>query len=539
MNIRRQLLAGVGLAALAFGAGCGGDGVSLGSDDSRLRGSYEGDSGGGGGPGGGEARAPVAEADLLKRLSEDAASLDAATRGAVRYVSLHSFYNDASVADGDVRATADAVSALVNHLATRQTDVKRPAALSLADGGVPFALRVDLRDYDLTADDWALIERGANVLPRAAGCSVPLITAEQFLGAAGTDEAFDPTRATFESVYSNIVLRRSLVELGVLAGSQLVFDPIGEAAFIAAGFHNFSDVKFADLAKSLGVDVTAETANPPGPGSVVRACARISPESSGPFCLQRHDRPGQGNLWWSMVSFSAPAGPEQDPFASPIGPAGLGLEGLPNSGSNVNIFRTDGGNVVFTLPNGLAAVASFDDNFALLSSPPSPGAGSPGSGVQGFLARGAGYVESLHDELRDAILGSVPGFTADEVAFVYKLVPPQEQLDATFTGDRAAYQGALAGTFYGAPPEPGALPFNVFEQDVPLARVAATLGLTVDALLALIDANPDLVTFFAGQPPSAPPADTVVSRETFVLLSARVREILAPPTASLLNSCAE
>ncbi|MCU0682929.1 MAG: hypothetical protein MUF34_11885, partial [Polyangiaceae bacterium] len=277
MNHYRQLLAGVGLAILGFSAGCVDAGVSLGNDGggagnaagggagaggaagsaaSGGGGAASGASGAAGGGGEVEARASLSAAEVLALLQADFATPGGAREG-VRYVSLHTFYNEASFSDDQVRGAADAVSKLLNHLATTQVGVKRPTPVGPA-GGPPVALRFELRDYDLTATDWEIIERGANVLSRGGPCAVPVITAEQFLAAASSDQNFVVSTETFESVYSNITLRRVLQSAGTLPPDQLVFNPISKVDFIN-NYANISNVSLYDVATAFGVDLQAET----------------------------------------------------------------------------------------------------------------------------------------------------------------------------------------------------------------------------------------------------------------------------------------
>ncbi|HEU4407496.1 MAG TPA: hypothetical protein VFS43_19680 [Polyangiaceae bacterium] len=533
----RHLLVGAGLAALTFGAGCGGEGVSLGNDGNAV-----GADGKGAGPGPGIGpdgrRAPIAADDLVRLLQAD---FEAQGRPAgVRYVSLHTFYNDPSFSDDRVRDAADAVSELANHLATRQERVERPSPVSVGDAP-PFALRFALGAYDLGEADWQLIEQGGNVPPRAQPCGVPVLTAEQFLGSAGTDEAYEPLAGIFQSVYSNIVLRRLLVDAGRLAPDQLLFAPVSEDGFIAQGFANIASagLRADDIAAALGVDVRAETQAAaagvePRP-DVARACVPASAERVGPRCEQRHGRPDGGSLWWTFDTLSKPAAAAADPFVNPIGPANPDADPIV-VGDGEDTFRSDGGHLRFTLRNGLAAVVAFNANLDPISTfgdyviAAGGGTISPRSGIRSLLALGTPYVAPAPDQLRDYVTQNGDQFSDAEASFALRLTVPRDAFDAAVASDQAGYAAAVSGTFEGAPPADAAELFTIYEQDLPEPRVLATLAMTLDELAAILRDHPELSQY-------APPLGGAMSREAFSIFETKLRDALAPPAASLLNAC--
>jgi hypothetical protein len=530
MARHRSLLAGAGLAALAFVTGCGGgEGVSLGDDGTLSDGDGRGKPSGPGGSG----RETISSDELVALLRADFEA-QGSPPGA-RYISLHAFYDDASFSDDQVRAAADAVSKLANHLATRQREIKRPVPVAVGDGP-PIALRFAAGDHDLSDDDWALIERGGGVLPRAAGCAVPVIGAEQFLGSASSNNAFEALFDQFESVYSNIVLRRQLVDRQLLAPDQLLFQPVDPQTFVTNGFTMIGGpATFYEVADALGVDLQLETLqSDEAEYDVARGCVRASPETGGPRCVQRHGRAAGGSLWWTMDTFDVQPSDLKNPFASPIGPLN------PPSDPVVSLpygFLSDGGEARFTLPNGLVGAAFFNANFALISSvsyvdemrPPEP----PSSlSLFGQLD----YIRPVRDELRPLVEANMGAFSIDEVGFVFQVVAAQERLDQLVAQDRGAYDAALAGTFYGAPPADGAAPFfNFYAADLSPSRLQAALGMTSDEFDALLRAHPSLQT--ALPPIPQDPSADFISREAFTVFSSTLRDLVAPPAESILNAC--
>ncbi|HEU4537847.1 MAG TPA: hypothetical protein VFS00_27195, partial [Polyangiaceae bacterium] len=337
---------------------------------------------------------------------------------------------------------------------------------------------------------------------------------------------------------SNVVLRRALADKGLLAPGQLVFDPISKAQFIANGFTNVSNVGFLDVAAALGVDLAADLAS--GNRDVVqRACTLGSGLTANARCAERHVTPGAPGpgLWWTMDFLSPDA--SGNAFASPIGPSNGNLVTPPGEEA---AFALEGGEALWSWPNGLLGFASFNRDLDLVSSPPiltplttGPEAGAF-AGIGSCFSCHAAATIPMIDSLLPAALESNGEYSAAELGFVLQHVPRQEELDALFELDAQAYRSALRDAYYKVGPE-GDLPDGVhalgasYHFDLTIEQVVAELAVDESQLLDVLDGG-DFGTIreqLLGQ--------GAVSREAFTLFSHELYQSLGSPPESLLGAC--
>ncbi|MCU0684454.1 MAG: hypothetical protein MUF34_19790 [Polyangiaceae bacterium] len=520
--------------------GWGGSGGSGGGSGGWAGwGGSSGDAGAGGSGGAPPPTRSTLAADVvLDILRGDLATIPRDEQPNTRYVSLHSFYNDRRFSNLEIGAAASAVSKLVNHLSPRAAQVRRPE-LVFADDSLPIAVRLNLAEHDVDANDWALLEGASEVPGRDhSPCAVPLLTVEQFLGIGSADAHYQAVAEQFVSVYSNIGLRRALEAKGLLAPGQLVFDPLSKPQFIANGFTNVSNVTFVDVATALGVDLAANLAS--GNRNVVqRACTLNSGLSANARCSERHatpDAPGPG-LWWTM-DFLSENSTASDAFAFPIGPSNGGL--VPPVGAEAS-FALEGGEALWSWPNGLLGFTSFNGNLNLVSSAPilSPLASPP---EQTFLASAACFschanaVIPLTDQLLPRALETNGEYSAAELGFILQHVPQQAQLDALFDLDSQAYRSALRDAYYTIGAD-GDLPDGIYALgsqylfDMSLDQVLATLAISRDEFIDLLNRG-NFVDFGAVLLDQGS-----VSRENFTLFTHQLYQALDQPQEGLLSEC--
>jgi hypothetical protein len=442
-------------------------------------------------------RAPLTAVEFRARLLDDLAAVPAADRAHVRYVSLYSYSAPVLGVTDQTRVVANLVSWALNALSPARTVGARPTTvLSAADELV--ALRVDLRDYDLDAADWARIEAAADLVDRAAfPCAVPFLDADLLLGVALNDE-HERADGRVESLYANVALRRHLERAGVLGPGQLVFEP--RPAGEAAGEPLTSAVTWPDLARSLGADLADNLER--GFDRALRACTYQRDVGLPPRCVQRDATAGGGPLWWTMrPSESA------DVFTDPVGPRNGGL--VPGEGPG---FQIEGGQALWAWPNGIAGFATFDRQLRLRSSGPFDGNEQPDA-VPGVLSTHASVLGCLKchargplpvaDELGPAARAGALAIDDDERAFVLRLTRPDEfarvaSLDAARhdLGVRATCVRGCA-TSSAFVPE---LVLNAF-RDLGPEDLATALFLPLAESIALGQADPGLAPYVgAGRP---------------------------------------
>lgn len=258
------------------------------------------------------ARHFIGERTLLKVISQDVASQPSANRSFLRYLSLAHLWNNSEISDEQLRIVRAGVSKLINSL-SGQRRIAVPAMID-PDGLV---LRIDLRDYGWDhRRHWLSLLKvypyGLQVsAPEAqkvyelTDCDLPYLRADWFV--------FHASRPP---------LYHQLVTLPEYVG-------IPE--------------KLSVLERLLGVDVEENFKN----DRLSRA--GFSGEKSGVSdhnrIVERHD--SKYGYYWPSID-SAGDSDRKNFFNFPLGPK---RPGRPNLGA----FDHDGGEIIFSLPNGLQA----------------------------------------------------------------------------------------------------------------------------------------------------------------------------------------
>jgi hypothetical protein len=381
-------------------------------------------------------------ADVRGLIAADAEILPAAERSSYRYLSLAPYYNTAyGSSDFEIAFAANAVSGLLNALSPSRREVRRPVPLLSAQGAL-VALRVDLRDYDLDASDWARIEAATEVVDREAfPCAVPFLEVEHFLALASSD-GHVRADGRVESVYSNIVLRRALERAGVLGPGQLVFEPAEpvEGEPVAS---LVSEVTLPQLAAALGVDLAADIAQ----GAALRACGeQNNGDVRGQRCAQRDAMggdPGRG-FWWTMT-FDPAYG---ELISTPVGPANGDL--VPEQ-AGVERFSFASGVALWPWQNLALGFTAFDDQLRLRSVASEYTDWFEGSWPQAdegmatcFYCHAAGPIP-VSDQVRPALDAQPDAFDPAEAEFVRRLFGPQGRSEAQTALDSVAIRDAMRG----------------------------------------------------------------------------------------------
>ncbi|HUU24666.1 MAG TPA: DUF4384 domain-containing protein [Methyloceanibacter sp.] len=242
-------------------------------------------------------RAPLDEAAVVTAIAKDIDAQERHRRGGMRYVTLTHFYN-ACVSDADMVRYRQGVVKLLNSLSGNSKVLK----LRTVDPQRTI-IALNLADLGWTTEDWA---RLAGLYPYGMAPEVP--------------------------AYDQVV---------TVTGSKLPWVRGDWLAFNAARPPLYYDLlklptTFAELERQEGVDVKANIEA----FLARRAGFQKSGVSKHNRLIERHAIPT--GYFWTSYDFKGD-GPAQSLFVHPLGPFGA------------DAFKHDGGETIFSLPNGFQA----------------------------------------------------------------------------------------------------------------------------------------------------------------------------------------
>jgi len=224
---------------------------------------------------------------------------------------------------------------------------------------------------------------------------------------------------------------------------------------------------FAQLGQKLGVDVTGDIDN----NLVQRAGFQISGVSKNNRLIERHASPT--GYFWTSYDFATSSG-DQSLFLHPLGPGGQGA------------FKPDGGETIFTLPNGFQGYflnngegARIDKGLTQIVNDPARRDGAVTNGVSCMGCHDAG-MKKAKDEIRRAITADhgIPIGTRDQVKALY---PEGPQMDDSLAQDQTHFTSAMTAaglkvdTRYNGVEMVNAL-FKRYEDNLSMRRAAAEFG---------------------------------------------------------------
>ncbi len=387
-------------------------------------------------------RAFVPPAEVLRRIRADLDKVPERSRRFTRYFALTHLYNAGFSAD-EMLSYRHALAKLVNSLSW-DSRVAVPQPIDPA-GTI---LRIDLRDYQWNEKTWEAVlavnpygiaaESGtARDLYAATQCRQPYVRGDWFVAAASRPPLYHD------------VLR------------------------LPATLHELEKLLRFDAAE----DIRQER--------VARAGFNSSGVSRNNRLIERHE--SGGVVYWISYDFGGNVG-RQNLFAHPLGP-----------GAGEAAFRHDGGEVIFSLPNGLQAYLLADGRGrridkgpqAIVSDPRRPDrAVENGISCMSCHARGMIFKD---DQVRPHVLKNPAAFTKEDRDAILALYPPREKLTALLEKDARRFQDAVART--GAPlsaSEPVVALALHFEAEMSLPLVAAEAGVTPEELLRALEHSPRL-----------------------------------------------
>jgi tetratricopeptide (TPR) repeat protein len=399
-----------------------------------------------------EAGAPAAEeaaqrpflapADMLQAMRDDLDRANPRARPFLRYFTLTHLYN-AGLSAEELQSYRHGLSKLVNSLSWGKGIVV-PQAVD-AERTI---LRIDFRDYQWNEQVWEAIAArnpygvlfGTETAKACAGatrCRLPYVRGDWFVAVASRPP-----------LYHHILQ---------LPGSE------------------------SDLEKMLRVDVLENIHQE----RIARAGFNSSGVSRNNRLIERHV--SGAAVYWKSYDFAGNTD-KQNLFAHPLGP-----------GDSDTAFLHDGGEIIFSLPNGLQAYLLVDAKgqridkglTAIVSDPRRPDRAVE-NGLSCISCHARGIIDKT-DQVRSHILKNPGAFSKTAVETILALYPPPDKVTALMHADAKRFQEAVVRT--GAPlstTEPISALAALFEGELDLPLAAAEAGVAASELRKALKRFPHL-----------------------------------------------
>ncbi len=369
-------------------------------------------------------------------------------RSQIRYLSLRPLHNDADVTEDNLTGYTAAAVKLVNALSWNPTPYKFE---KVDDYGI--LMRIYLPEINWSPEKWHLLEAQypyavqsetdpyLTQLQHMSGTSVPIIRADWFASTAPV--------------------------------SPLYYDLLGLPDSVAG------------LEDLLNLDMIGNIQS----GQVVRAGFQNSGVSTNNRLIERH--PLNTGFFWTSYDFAGSKG-KQSFFENPLGPVGA----FENTGyGNEHAFLHDGGESIFTLPNGFHAYYLNTSAGVRLDVGPtsivrdddySDGTGEVVNGISCMSCHSKG-IRLNEDRVRDVAMNdfSLPTEARQVIDQIY---PGQDEVAKYLAADTQQFFGAMASaglepeiTAGGLEPVRGLFVYHV-DRFINFAQAANELGLTEETL---------------------------------------------------------
>ncbi len=401
--------------------------------------------------------------DSLELMIADLTTIDADDRQFIRYLSLTHLYN-AGLCEDDLRTYRDATTKLINAL-SNEAQLARLVPID-TDATI---LRVDLRDYG-----WDLPVAGFSDKWEA------LVDASPY----SVERLEDQAETVKQLSGTNIPMLAADAFIDIASQPPLYHDLVGIPETLQ------------ELQAQLGVNINNNIEDE----EVARAGVLDSGVSTQNRIIERHDIPLASNrAFWISYDFEDDSNEAENIYASPLD------------------FEEAGGEVIFSLPNGLHAYMLTDAAGNRLDVAPDAIVTDPSqdddnvrNGVSCFGCHP--HIIPAVDSVRDYVLNGVEfdAQTKDTVAALYL---PQTSFDDVVAADTQTYQAAVTGLDInpGLEEEPVSDTFARFQFNVSIEVAAAELGIAPEVLLTQLGALDPALT---------PLASTGVKRNTWSSLFA-------------------
>ena len=364
---------------------------------------------------------------LIKYIQADLRKSGERSRRFLRYFTLTHLYN-LGESEEELQTYRNAFAKLINSLSWN-TEIIMPVAIDPAKT----IYRVDIREVQWSSDTWEEIE-----------------DANPYFLAMATPDALE--------CYDNTQTRMPYVRIDwfVFAASK---PPL---------YHTILGIPETDteLEQNLRVNVEANIEQE----KVARAGFNRSGVSQNNRLIEHHQAPY--GSYWKSYDFGGNTGP-QNLFEHPLGPDGD------------DPFKHDGGELIFTLPNGLQGYMLVDDQgrridkgpIEIVSDPKRPDK-SVTNGVSCMSCHYTGVIPKA-DEIGPAVRANLKAFeNAEDILALY---PEGDKLSQLYEQDAKRFSAAMKKigvSSLSRSGEPISTMAARFEQELDLRTVACEFGLT-------------------------------------------------------------
>lgn len=423
----------------------------------------------------------IANSDIIKAIYDDLDGASEAEQKFFRYLTLTNLYN-ATDAQGnalvpDLDPHRAAVSKLINSL-SYNAKITRPVAIDEAQT----IYRIDLRDYDWDDDLWETVisyypygilgidRQKEKLIERYTGSRMAYLRADWFTFAASQPPLYD----------------------------DIIYD------LLSMNVDKDSDNVIEALEGALGIDRYENLQS----GNAMRAGFQFSGVSEANRLIERHELGTHQGSYWISYDFT-PLSPKRnhDLKLAPLGPPEAGLTDDEN-----HAFQHDGGEIVFSLPNGLQGYMLATHDGKRLDRGPIEIVQDDNrqdnviiNGISCMACHDQGIkpalrvadvnrrtLETMTDEVRP-LVESAGILDFKESKLLEKLYPEPYVLQAAIKEDfnRFVQAEAEAVGNMAASTEPTVGLYNDFRSPVTARKLASEFGMQYDELIKMLDDESD------------------------------------------------
>jgi cytochrome c len=408
------------------------------------------------------ARKFITTEEMLAAMHEDSKGRDEGDRKFTRYLTLTHLYN-AGRSEDELQSFRQGVSKLINSLSWGRK-VVAPVPVDPAKT----ILRIDLRDYKWTPKAW------------------DLVASSDPFGLLHT------ANATARNLYANCACQLPHVRADWFVASASR-PPLYHAI-----------LQLPETEKELESLVRVDAAEGIRAGQVVRAGFNGSGVSRNNRLIERYE--SSYGYYWKSYDFAKNLD-RQNLFAHPLGP-----------GAAKDHFKQDGGELIFSLPNGLQGYMIVNVEGKRLDKAPTEIVSDPNrpdraveTGLSCMTCHVRGILPKA-DQIRDHVEKNRTAFGKKELETILQLYPAKDQVQQLMRADADKFKKAVeeTGVQLGIT-EPIAALTTVFESDIDLPLAAAEAGLKAADFQEQLKQSPALARALGNLQVSG----GIVHRETF------------------------